>query len=119
MSISDNKRYFWCIVAILFGIALVIPIAISADTLKVDVQDQNGNAIPKAKVQLGNREQTTDASGVAMFSDVAGAQSLHVTAIGFSSRRLNITAGQTEATVILAPIQTIESIVVVGNPQHR
>ena len=114
MSISNNKRYFSCIVAILFGIASAIPIAISADTLKVDVQDQNGNAIPRAKVQLGNQEQTTDASGAAMFSDVAGAQSLYVTAIGFSSKRINITAGQTEATVILAPIQTIESIVVVG-----
>ena len=114
MSISDNKRYLWCIVAILFGIASAIPMAVNAETLKVVVQDQNGNAIPEAKVQIGNREQITDESGAATFSDVAGAQSLHLTALGFSSRRINLTAGQTEATVTLAPIQTIESIVVVG-----
>ena len=114
MSLSDNKQYFWCLVAILFGIASVIPMAVSAETLKVVVQDQNGNAIPEAKVQIGNQEQTTDESGAAMFSDVAGAQSLHITALGFSSRRINTTSGQTEATVTLAPIQTIESVVVVG-----
>ena len=114
MEISDNKRYFWYVVAILFGIASVIPMAVSADTLKVVVQDQNGSAIPEAKVHIGNREQTTDDSGVAMFSDVPGSESLTITAIGFSSKRINTTAGQTEATVILAPIQTIESVVVVG-----
>ena len=109
-----DKRYFSCIVAILFGIASVMPMTASADTLKVGVQDQNGNAIPGAKVQRGNQEQTTDASGVAMFSDVAGAQSLTVIAIGFSSKRLNTTAGQTEVTVVLAPIQTVDAVVVVG-----
>ena len=114
MEISNNKRYFWSIVAILFGIASVIPTAISADTLKVVVQDQNRNAVSEAKVQIGNQEQITDESGTATFSDVTGAQSLTVTAIGFSSKRINTTAGQTEATVILAPIQTIESVVVVG-----
>ena len=114
MSLSDNKQYFWCLVAILFGIASVIPMAVSAETLKVVVQDQNGNAIPEAKVQIGNQEQTTDKSGAAMFSDVAGAQSLHITALGFSSRRINTTSGQIETTVTLAPIQTIESVVVVG-----
>ena len=114
MSLSDNKQYFWCLVAILFGIASVIPMAVSAETLKVIVQDQNGNAIPEAKVQIGNQEQTTDESGAAMFSDVAGAQSLHITALGFSSRRINTTSGQTETTVTLAPIQTIEAVVVVG-----
>ena len=46
MSISDNKWYFWSIVAILFGMMSVIPTAASAETLKVIVQDQNGNAIP-------------------------------------------------------------------------
>ena len=114
MEISNNKRYFWYVVAILFGIASVIPTAISADTLKVVVQDQNRNAVSEAKVQIGNQEQITDESGTATFSDVTGAQSLTVTAIEFSSKRINTTAGQTEATVILAPIQTIESVVVVG-----
>ena len=114
MSISDNKRYLWCIVAILLGIASVIPTVVSAETLKVAVQDQNRSAIPEAKVQIGNQEQTTDDSGAVMFSDVTGPQSVTVTAIGFSSKRINVPAGQTEATVMLAPIQTIESIVVVG-----
>lgn len=114
MSISHNKRYFWCVIAILFGIASVIPIVASAEALKVTVQDQNGNAIPKAKVQIGTEEQTTDESGNAMFSDVTGAQSLTVIAIGFSSKRLNTTAGQTEVTVVLAPIQTVDAVVVVG-----
>ena len=114
MSISDNKRYFWCVVAILFGLASVMPMTATAETLKVVVQDQNGNAIPEAKVQIGNREQTTDESGNTMFSDVTGAQSLTVVAIGFSSKRLNTTAGQTEVTVVLAPIQTVDAVVVVG-----
>ena len=114
MPISDNKRYFWCVVAILFGIVSVIPMTASAEALKVVVQDQNGNAIPEAKVQIGNQEQTTDDSGAAMFSDVTGSASLTIIAIGFSSKRINITAGQTEVKATLAPIQTIESVVVVG-----
>ena len=114
MLISDNKRYFWSLVAILFGILSVIPAAVSAETLKVIVKDQNGRAVPEAKVQIGTQEQITDESGVATFSDVTGAQALTVMAIGFSSKRINIPADQTETTVTLAPIQTIESVVVVG-----
>ena len=114
MLISDNKRYFWCISAVLLGIVLVIPMAVSAETLKVVVQDQNWSAISEAKVKIGNREQTTDDSGVVMFSDMTSADSLTVTALGFSSKRITITVGQTEATVILNPIQTIETVVVVG-----
>ena len=114
MAISDNKRYFWCVIAILLGIVLVVPMTASAEALKVVVQDQNGNAISEAKVQIGTEEQTTDDSGVAMFRDVTGAQPLTVIAIGFSSKRLNITAGQTDVTVVLAPIQTVEAVVVVG-----
>ena len=114
MSISGNKRYFWGIVAILFGIVSAIPMTANAEALKVVVQDQNGNAIPEAKVQIGNQEQTTDDSGAAMFSDVTGLESLTIIAIGFSSKRINITAGQTEVKATLAPIQTIESVVVVG-----
>ena len=114
MSILDKKRYFWGVVAILLGLASVIPMIASAETLKVVVQDQNGNAIPEAKVQIGNQEQTTDESGNAMFSDVTGAQSVTVLAVGFSSKRLNTTAGQTEVTVVLAPIQTVDAVVVVG-----
>ena len=114
MSISDNKRYFWCVVAILFGIVSAIPMTASAEALKVVVQDQNGNAIPEAKVQIGNQEQITDDTGVATFSDVTGSESLTIIAIGFSSKRINITAGQTEVKATLAPIQTIESVVVVG-----
>ena len=109
-----NKRYFWCIVAILLGLASGIPMIANAETLKVIVQDQNGNAIPEAKVQIGSEAQTTDESGNATFSDITGTQSLTVTAIGFSSKRLNTTAGQTEVTVVLAPIQTVDAVVVVG-----
>ena len=114
MSISDNSRYFWCVVAILLGIAFVIPMPVSADALKVVVQDQNGNAIPEAKLQIGNREQTTDESGTATFDDVSGAQSLTVLAIGFAGKRISIAVGQTEATVVLAPVQTVDAVVVVG-----
>lgn len=114
MLISDNKRYFWSFAAILFGILSVIPTAVSAETLTVIVKDQNGSAVPEAKVQIGTQEQTTDESGVATFGDVTGAQALTVMALGFSSKRINIPADQTETTVTLAPIQTIESVVVVG-----
>ena len=114
MLLSDNKRYFWSLVAILFGILSVIPAAVSAETLKVIVEDQNGSAVSEAKVQIGTQEQTTDESGAATFSDVTGAQPLTVMAIGFSSKRINIPADQTEIIVMLAPIQTIESVVVVG-----
>ena len=114
MSILGNKWYFWCVVTILLGVALVMPMTASAEALKVVVQDQNGNPIPEAKVQIGTQEETTDESGNAMFSDVTGTQALTVIAIGFSSKRLNTTAGQTEVTVVLAPIQTVEAVVVVG-----
>ena len=114
MPILDNKRYLWCIVVILFSIVSVIPLTASADALKVAIQDQNGNAIPEAKIQIGNQEQTTDESGIVTFSDMTSEASLTVTALGFSSKRINITAGQTEATVILTPVQTIETVVVVG-----
>ncbi len=114
MSISDNRRYLWCITAILLCSISVIPLIASADAFIVIIQDQNGNAIHEAKVQVGTQEQVTDESGVATFSDVTSGQSLTVTAIGFSHRRINLTDGQTEATVTLTPIQTIESIVVVG-----
>ncbi len=102
------------IFSVLFTITSLIPTVASADTLKVVVQDQNGNAISEAKVQIGTQEQTTDESGAATFSDLTGAQVLVVTAIGFSSKRINTTVGQTEVTISLAPIQTIESVVVVG-----
>ena len=114
MLISENKLHFWCIFAILLGIASVMPLTASAEELKVVVQDQNGNAISAAKVLIGAEEQTTDDAGATTFSDITGAQAVTVTAIGFSSKRLNTTAGQTEVTVVLAPIQTVESVVVVG-----
>ena len=114
MSISDNKRYLWWSVAILFTIISVIPLTASAAALKVVIQDQNGNAIPEAKIEIGTQEQTTDDSGTATFSEVTSAASLTVTALGFSSKRINITTGQTEVTVTLPPIQTIETVVVVG-----
>ena len=114
MSISNNRGYFWCIVAVLFSLSSMISMAIGTETLKVIVQDQNGSAIPETKIQIGDQKQTTDESGTAMFRDVPGAASLMATAIGFSSRRINLTDGQTEVTVTLNPIQTIESVVVVG-----
>ena len=114
MLISENNRCFWCVVAILFGIVSVIPLTANADALKVVVQDQDGSAIPSAKVLIGSEEQTTDDNGAAMFSDVAGVQAVQITALGFADRRVNITAGQEELTVMLAPLQTIESVVVVG-----
>ena len=114
MLISENNRCFWYVVAILFGIVSVIPLTANADALKVVVQDQDGSAIPSAKVLISSEEQTTDDNGTAMFSDVAGAQAVQITALGFADRRVNVTAGQEELTVVLAPIQTIESVVVVG-----
>ena len=57
MEISDNKRYFWYVVAILFGIASVIPMAVSADTLKVVVQDQNGMLYQEQKYKLETKNK--------------------------------------------------------------
>ena len=114
MLILNNKRYFCCVFAILLGIVSGTLMAISAETLEIIVQDQNGNTIPEAKIQIGNQKQTTDGSGTATFSDVGAVESLTVTALRFASKRLNITTGQTKVIVVLAPIQTIESVVVVG-----
>ena len=114
MFFSNKNRYFWCVFTILFGIISIIPFTANADELKVVVTDQNGDAISSAKVMIGGEEQTTDDNGSAMFSDMAGAQSVEITALGFADRRVNVTAGQTELMVMLAPIQTIDSIVVVG-----
>ena len=114
MFFSNKNWYFWCVFTILFGIISIIPFTANADELKVVVTDQNGDAISSAKVMIGGEEQTTDDNGSAMFSDMAGAQSVEITALGFADRRVNVTAGQTELMVMLAPIQTIDSIVVVG-----
>ena len=114
MFFSNKNQYFWCVFTILFGIISIIPFTANADELKVVVTDQNGDAILSAKVMIGGEEQTTDDNGSAMFSDMAGAQSVEITALGFADRRVNVTAGQTELMVMLAPIQTIDSIVVVG-----
>ena len=114
MFFSNKNWYFWCVFTILFGIISVIPFTANADELKVVVTDQNGDAISSAKVMIGGEEQTTDDNGSAMFSDMTGAQSVEITALGFADRRVNVTAGQTELMVMLAPIQTIDSIVVVG-----
>ena len=114
MFFSNKNWYFWCVFTILFGIISVIPLTANADELKVVVTDQNGDAISSAKVMIGGEEQTTDGNGSAMFSDMTGAQSVEITALGFADRRVNVTAGQTELMVMLAPIQTIDSIVVVG-----
>ncbi len=114
MLISENSRYFWSVVILIFGIVSVLPLAANAETLKVIVQDQNGSAISSAKVLIGGEKQTTDDNGTASFSDVTGATSVEITAIGFASSRINITAGQTELKVMLAPIQTVDTVVVVG-----
>ena len=114
MLFSNNRRYFWCVVAILLGIASVILTASSAEALKVVVQDQNGDPVPEAKVQVGNQEEITDDSGTAVFSDATGVRLLNVIAVGFSSKRMNLTAGQTEVTVVLVPIRTVDAVVVVG-----
>ncbi len=114
MLFSDKIRYFWFVVLLLLGIVTAIPLTANADTLKVVVQDQDGDAIPSAKVMIGGEEQTTDDNGTVMFSDVTGAQSVQISAIGYAGRRINTNTGQSELTVMLAPIQTVDTVVVVG-----
>lgn len=118
MPISDNRRYFWCVMVILFGIALVIPIPVSAEALNVVVRDHNEAAIPGATIQIGDQTLTTDKDGKATFDDVSGERSMKVSASGFSSKQINIDVGQTdkqidsdaeqtEAKVMLVPDQTV------------
>ncbi len=113
MKIS-NYRYFWYAVLMIVGCISVIPLTANADSLKVVVKDQNENAISSAKVIIGGEEQTTDDNGAATFSEVTGAQSVEISAISYATRRVNISTGQTELTIMLAPIQTVDSVVVVG-----
>lgn len=113
MQIFSN-RYLWYCVILIMGIVSVIPLTVNADSLKVIVQDQNGDAIASAKVQIGGEEQTTDDNGTTDFSDVTGVQSVDISALGYAARRVNLSVGQTELTIMLAPIQTVDSVVVVG-----
>ncbi len=113
MQIFSN-RYLWYCVILIIGVVSVIPLTVDADSLKVIVQDQNGEAISSAKVQIGGEEQTTDDNGTADFSDVTGVQSVDISALGYAARRVNLSVGQTELTIMLAPIQTVDSVVVVG-----
>lgn len=108
------KRYFRCNVILILGIISVIPFTVHADSIKVVVQDQNGEAITSANVQIGGEEKTTDDNGTVNFSDITGAQSIDISAIGYAGRRVNLSAGQEELTIMLAPIQTVDSVVVVG-----
>ncbi len=115
MQISENSRYYYWIVVILFlGIVSVLPLKTYADSLKVTVQDQNGNAISSATVLIGGEERKTDDDGETTFRDITGSQSVEITALGYASSRVNVTAGQEELTIMLAPIQTVETVVVVG-----
>ena len=112
---NSNYRTIWYIVVIIIGCISITPLTVNADSLKVVVKDQNENAISSAKVLIGGEEQTTDDNGAATFSDVVtGVQSVEISAIGYAQRRVNISAGQTELTIMLAPIQTVDSVVVVG-----
>lgn len=113
MQIFSNRYLRYCVILII-GVVSVIPLTVDADSLKVIVQDQNGEAISSAKVQIGGEEQTTDDNGTADFSDVTGAQSVDISALGYAARRVNLSVGQTELTIMLAPIQTVDSVVVVG-----
>ena len=113
MKIS-NYKYLWYAVLLIVCCISVIPLTVNADSLKVVVKDQNEIAISSAKVIIGGEEQTTDDNGAATFSDVTGAQSVEISAIGYAARRMNIGTGQTELTIMLAPIQTVDSVVVVG-----
>ncbi len=113
MKIS-NHRFSWYVVLMIVGCISVIPLTANAESLKVVVKDQNENAISSAKVIIGGEEQTTDDNGAATFSDVTGAQSVEISAISYATRRVNISTGQTELTIMLAPIQTVDSVVVVG-----
>ncbi len=113
MKIS-NYKYLWYAVLLIVCCISVIPLTVNAASLKVVVKDQNEIAISSAKVIIGGEEQTTDDNGAATFSDVTGAQSVEISAIGYAARRMNIGTGQTELTIMLAPIQTVDSVVVVG-----
>jgi len=114
MLFSDKVSQYWYVVILLFGIISILPMNANADTLKVVVQDQDNDAIPSAKVVIGGEEQTTDDNGTVIFSDVTGAQTVQISAIGYAARRVNTSAGQSELTVMLAPIQTVDTVVVVG-----
>ena len=114
MLFSNNRWHQCCFVILLIGIISLMPLTAYADSLKVVVQDQNGNPVPSANVVIGTEEKTTDDNGAAMFDDVSGVEPVQITALGFSSSRVNVTTGQEELTVTLAPLQTIESVVVVG-----
>lgn len=114
MNNSNYYRTIWYIVVIIIGCISITPLTVNADALKVIVKAQNENVISSAKVLIGGEEQITDDNGAAAFSDVTGAQSVEISAIGYAQRRVNISAGQTELTIVLAPIQTVDSVVVVG-----
>lgn len=114
MPISMNNRYQCFFVVLLIGIISLVPLTAYANSLKVVVEDQNGNPVSSANVVIGTEEKTTDDNGTTMFDEVTGTQAVQITALGFSSSRVNITAGQEELQVVLAPLQTIESVVVVG-----
>ena len=50
---------------------------------KLSLQIRMGDAISSAKVMIGGEEQTTDDNGSAMFSDMAGAQSVEMNSTRF------------------------------------
>ena len=81
--------------------------------LTLEVTDDAGNAIPKAKISIGGEEYSADRNGIYSSDILSGVYDVNVSVDGYNSKQLTVTAfkGAVEKTIALDIIRyPLESI---------
>ena len=83
--------------------------------LEVEVLDPSSAPVSNATVSIGNREQSTDGSGLAIFCELgAGSHWIIVSAAGFQPKEASVQQAESQITFVLQLATLSEDLVVVG-----
>ena len=83
--------------------------------LEVEVLDPSSAPVSNATVSIGNREQLTDGSGLAIFCELgAGSHWIIVSAAGFQPKEASVQQAESQITFVLQLATLSEDLVVVG-----
>ena len=103
--------------ALLLLVAVVFPTRSLAgqQCLEVEVLDPLSTPVLNAAVSIGDREQLTDAAGIAIFCDLgAGSHWIIVSAAGFQPKEASVQQAEGQITFVLQLATLSENLVVVG-----
>ena len=83
--------------------------------LEVEVLDPSSAPVSNATVSIGNREQLTDGSGLAIFCELgAGSHWIIVSVLGFQTKEASVQQAEGQITFVLQLAILSEDLVVVG-----